>query len=151
VTGVALLFFVGAIAPLSAAAGVLADRLGTRVVAIIGSAVSLVGMLLMLTLGGDAGLIDMAWRLAVLGIGAALFNPAINAAMLAAAPAGSEGVAGGVGMTVRTIAMTVAPAASALAWTAAGGGIAGFHSGIVMITIAVAAGLLVLLVPVRRP
>ena len=151
VTGVALLFFVGAMAPLSAAAGALADRLGNRVLAIAGSAVSLVAMLLMLTLDEASGLGDMAWRLVVLGIGAALYNPAINAAMLAAAPAGSEGVAGGAGMTVRTIAMTVAPAASALAWTVAGGGIPGFRSGIVMITVAVAVGLLVLLVPVRRP
>jgi DHA2 family multidrug resistance protein-like MFS transporter len=60
-------------------------------------------------------------------------------------------VAGGVGMTVRTIAMTVAPAATALAWTVAGGGVPGFRSGVVMITAAVAVGLLVLLVPVRRP
>ena len=151
VTGVALLFFVGAMAPLSAAAGALADRFGNRVLAMAGSAVSLVAMLLMLTLDEASGLGDMAWRLVVLGIGAALYNPAINAAMLAAAPAGSEGVAGGAGMTVRTIAMTVAPAASALTWTVAGGGIPGFRSGIVMITVAVAVGLLVLLVPVRRP
>lgn len=150
VTGVALLFFVGAMAPLSAAAGALADRLGNRVLAIAGSAVSLVAMLLMLTLDEASGLGDMAWRLVVLGVGAALYNPAINAAMLAAAPAGSEGVAGGAGMTVRTIAMTVAPAASALTWTVAGGGVPGFRSGIVMITVAVAVGLLVLLVPVRR-
>ncbi|TQM35091.1 MFS transporter [Pseudonocardia cypriaca] len=150
-TGVALLFFVGAMAPLSAAAGALADRLGNRVVAAAGSAVSLAGVLLMLTLDGDAGLVDMAWRLVVLGIGAALFNPAVNAAMLTAAPAGSEGVAGGVGMTVRTVAVTVGSAASALAWTMAGGGIAGFRSGILMITVAVAVGLAVLLVPVRRP
>jgi DHA2 family multidrug resistance protein-like MFS transporter len=150
VTGVALLFFVGAMAPLSAAAGALADRFGNRVLAMAGSAVSLVAMLLMLTLDEASDLGDMAWRLIVLGIGAALYNPAINAAMLAAAPAGSEGVAGGAGMTVRTIAMTVAPASSALAWTVAGGGIPGFRSGIVMITVAVAVGLLVLLVPVRR-
>jgi hypothetical protein len=71
--------------------------------------------------------------------------------MLAAAPTGSEGVAGGVGMTVRTIAMTVAPAAAALAWTLAGGGVTGFRAGSVMVTAAVAVGLLVLLVPVRRP
>jgi DHA2 family multidrug resistance protein-like MFS transporter len=151
VTGVALLFFVGAMAPLSAAAGALADRFGNRAMAIAGSAVSLVAMFLMLTLDADASLLDMAWRLSVLGVGAALYNPAINAAMLAGAPAGSEGVAGGVGMTVRTIAMTVAPAATALAWTVAGGGVPGFRSGVVMITAAVAVGLLVLLVPVRRP
>jgi MFS transporter, DHA2 family, multidrug resistance protein len=150
-TGVALLFFVGAMAPLSAAAGALADRFGNRVMAIIGSAVSLVAMLLILTLDETSGLGDMAWRLAVLGVGAALYNPAINASMLAASPAGSEGLAGGAGMTVRTIAMTVAPAASALAWTAAGGGVAGFRTGIVMIAVGVAVGLLVLLAPVRRP
>lgn len=149
-TGVALLFFVGAMAPLSAAAGALADRFGNRVLAIAGSAVCVVAMLLLLTLDETSGLGDMAWRLVVLGVGAALYNPAINAAMLAAAPAGSEGLAGGAGMTVRTIAMTVAPAASALAWTAAGGGVAGFRSGIVMITVGVAVGLVVLLVPARR-
>jgi MFS transporter, DHA2 family, multidrug resistance protein len=150
VTGLALLFFVGAMAPLSAAAGALADRLGTRLVAGAGGVVSVVAMLLMLTLDAASGLADIGWRLAVLGVGAALYNPAINAAMLAGAPAGSEGVAGGVGMTVRTIAMTVAPAASALAWTIAGGGVPGFRTGVVMITVAVAVGLLVLLVPVRR-
>ncbi|GAA5112531.1 MFS transporter [Pseudonocardia adelaidensis] len=151
VTGVALLFFVGAMAPFSAAAGALADRFGNRVMAIIGSAVSVVAMTLMLTLDETAELGDLAWRLVVLGIGAALYNPAVNAAMLAAAPAGSEGVAGGTGMTVRTIAMTVAPAASALAWTAAGGGVPGFRSGVMVITAGVVVGLLVLLVPVRRP
>jgi DHA2 family multidrug resistance protein-like MFS transporter len=149
-TGAALLFFVGAMAPLSALAGALSDRLGTRLVAIVGSAVTLVAMLLVLTLDADAGLADLAWRLVVLGVGAALYNPAINAAMLAGAPAGAEGVAGGVGMTVRTIAMTVAPAASALTWTISGGGVAGFRSGAMTITAAVGVGLLVLLVPVRR-
>ncbi|GAA0920442.1 MFS transporter [Pseudonocardia zijingensis] len=150
-TGVALLFFVGAMAPISAAAGALADRFGNRVMAVLGSAVSVVAMVLMLTLDADAGLADMAWRLVVLGVGAALYNPAVNAAMLAAAPAGSEGLAGGTGMTVRTIAMTVAPAASALAWTAAGGGVTGFRAGVVVIAVAAAVGTAVLLVPVRRP
>jgi MFS transporter, DHA2 family, multidrug resistance protein len=54
-------------------------------------------------------------------------------------------------MTVRTIAMTVAPASSALTWTIAGGGGPGFHAGVLVITTAVVVGLLVLLVPVRRP
>jgi hypothetical protein len=78
---------------------------------------------------------------------AGLFNPAINTALLVGTPAGSEGVAGGVGMTVRTIAMTVAPAVTALAWSMAGGGAAGFRAGVVVVTVAVGLGLLVLLVP----
>jgi MFS family permease len=150
VTGVALLFFVGAMAPISAAAGALADRVGTTIVAIVGSAVGVLAMASMLTLDAEAGLVDMAWRLVVLGVGAALFNPAINAAMLAGAPAGSEGVAGGVGMTGRTIAMTVGSAVSALAWTIAGGGLAGFRSGVAALTAAAVLGLVVLLVPARR-
>jgi DHA2 family multidrug resistance protein-like MFS transporter len=149
-TGVTLLFFVGAMSVVSAAAGALADRIGTHRVALAGSVASVVAMLTMLTLDAGSGLLDMGWRMVVLGLGAALFNTAINTAMLASAPAGSEGVAGGVGMTVRTIAMTIGPAVSALAWTVAGGGVAGFRAGVLVITIATAVGLAVLLVPVRR-
>ena len=148
-TGVALLFFVGAMALVSGAAGALTDRIGTSRIALVGSAVGVAGMLTMLTLDDGSGLLDMAWRLAVLGLGAALFNTAVNTAMLKNAPAGSEGVAGGVGMTVRTIAMTVGPAVSALAWTVAGGGVAGFRAGVVVITVATVLGMVALLVPVR--
>ena len=122
VTGVALLFVVGAMAPVSPLAGLLSDRYGTRAVALVGSAVTVVAMLSMLTLDAGSGLADLAWRLVLLGVGSGLFNPAINTALLVGTPAGSEGVAGGVGMTVRTIAMTVAPAVTALAWTMAGVG-----------------------------
>jgi MFS family permease len=150
-TGLVLLFFVGAMAPISGVAGALADRFGTRPVAIAGSAVGVVGMASMLTLDAGSGLVDMAWRIVVLGIGAALFNPAINTAMLAGARVGAEGVAGGVGMTGRTIAMTVGSAVSAMAWTVAGGGIAGFRAGVTALTAAAVVGLVVLLVPARRP
>jgi DHA2 family multidrug resistance protein-like MFS transporter len=148
-TGVTLLFFVGAMALVSGAAGALTDRIGTGRIAITGSAIGVVGMLTMLTLDAGSGLVDMAWRLVVLGVGTALFGTSINTAMLKNAPAGSEGVAGGIGMTARTIAMTVGPAVSALAWTVAGGGVAGFRAGVVVITAAAVVGLVALLVPVR--
>lgn len=149
-TGAALLFFVGAMAPLSFASGALVDRIGTRPVAIAGSAVGVVAMGLMLTLDADAGLVDLAWRLALLGVGAALFNAAINTAILQAAPKGSEGVAGGVSMTARTIAMTVGPAVAALSWTLAGGGTAGFRTGVLVLTVTAVLGLIALLVPTTR-
>ena len=147
VTGVALLFVVGAMAPVSPLAGLLPDRYGTRAVAVVGSAVTVVAMLSMLTLDAGSGVADLAWRLVLLGVGSGLFNRAINTALLVGTPAGSEGVAGGLGMTVRTIAMTVAPAVTALAWTVAGGGAAGFRAGVVVVTAAVGLGLLVRLVP----
>ncbi len=149
-TGLALLFFVGAVAPVSPLAGMLSDRFGTRVVATAGSIVSVTGMLTMLTLTADAGLGDLAWRLVLLGVGAGLFNPPINTAILADSPDGMAGTAGGIGMTVRTIAMTISPAVAALSWSVAGGGVPGFRAGVTVLTVVAAAGLLALLLPVAR-
>ncbi|MCO1654808.1 MFS transporter [Pseudonocardia humida] len=150
VTGTVLLFFAGAVAPVSPLAGALSDRFGTRVVAVIGSTVTLVGLALMLTVDADAGPVGLAWRLAVLGIGAGLFNPAINAATLAAAPTGMEGTAGGIAMTARTLATTVAPGVVALCWALAGGGLAGFRSGVLVLGAVMVVGLAALLVPTGR-
>ena len=125
-TGIALLFFVGAVAPVSPLAGVLADRYGTRSIALAGSAVSVVALLAMLTITADAGLAELAWRLALLGIGGGLFNTPINTAVLAAAPIGMAGTAGGIGATARMVAMTLGSSVAALCWTVAGGGLPGF-------------------------
>lgn len=149
-TGLALLFFVGAIAPVSLFGGSLIDRLGSRPMALAGSAVMVAGMLTMLTLDAGAGIVDMAWRLVLLGIGAGLFNPAVNAASLTATPAGWEGTSGGLSMTARTVAMTISPAVAALAWTLAGGGIGGFHIGVVVMSAITGCGLLALLIPGRN-
>ena len=149
-TGVAMLFFVGAVAPISPLAGLLCDRYGTRVVAIAGSALSIVGLASMLTLGPEAGLVDIAWRLALLGVGGGLFNPAINAATLAAAPTGMEGTAGGIAMTSRTVALTVAPGLAALCWVLAGGGVAGFHTGVLVLGAITLVGLVALVLPTGR-
>jgi MFS family permease len=149
-TGVAMLFFVGAVAPVSPLAGMLCDRYGTRLVAIAGSVLSIVGLASMLTLGPESGLVDLAWRLALLGVGGGLFNPAINAATLAAAPTGMEGTAGGVAMTSRTVALTVAPGLAALCWVLAGGGIAGFHTGVLVLGAITVVGLVALALPTGK-
>jgi MFS transporter, DHA2 family, multidrug resistance protein len=149
-TGTALLFFAGAVSPVSPLAGFLADRFGTRVVALAGSAISIGGLVAMLGLDAGAGLLDIAWRLAVLGVGAGLFNPAINAATLAAAPAGLEGTAGGIAMTARTVATTVAPGIAALCWALAGGGVPGFRTGVAVLGAVTVVGLGALLVPAGR-
>src|SRR5882757_6077407 len=130
-TGVALTFFVGVAAPFAMAAGFLVDRYGTRWVAAAGSAFTVAGMLTMLTVDEGTGTPGLAWRLSVLGVGMGLFGAPINAALLAAAPAGMAGVAGGLGMTVRTIALTGGPAVAGACWAAAGGGVAGFRCSVV--------------------
>lgn len=149
-TGTALLFFAGAMSPVSPVAGVLADRFGTRVVALTGSTITIAALATMTGLDAGAGLGDPAWRLALLGVGAGLFNPAINAATLAAAPPGMEGTAGGIAMTARTVATTVAPGIAALCWVLAGGGVAGFRYGVLVLGAVTAVGLLALLMAPRR-
>lgn len=148
-TGVALLFFVGAVAPTAPLAGGLSDRYGTTAVARVGSAVTVAAMLAMLTLTAEADLVDLAWRLALLGIGAGLFNAPINTAILAHTPDGMAGTAGGIGMTVRTVATTIAPAVAALAWSVAGGGVLGFRTGVGVLSGMTLVGLLALVLPAR--
>lgn len=129
-TALAMLFFVGCAGPAAALAGVLADRHGPVPVAAVGSALTVTGLLTMLTLGPTATMFDLGWRLGVLGAGVGLFNAPVNAALLAAAPAGMAGVVGGIGMTVRTIAMTGGPAVAATCWATTGGGVTGFRAAV---------------------
>ncbi|MGE3286676.1 MAG: MFS transporter [Pseudonocardia sp.] len=150
-TGVVLLFLIGTMAPVSSLSGWASDRLGTRRVALAGAVVAVVGVLTMLGLPADAGLVDLAWRLAVLGAGIGLFNPPLNAAILAASPPAMAGTAGGLAMTVRTLAMTGGPAVAALAWTAAGGGLAGFRAGVLALSCIAALGVAALAAPWRSP
>ncbi|MBA9004280.1 MFS transporter [Thermomonospora cellulosilytica] len=118
--GLALLFHIGTLAAVSPLAGALADSRGPQTIARLGIAVTLAGLLTLLTLPADPGLLDLAWRLVIIGGGQALFNAPHNAALLAAAPPGQTGAAGGASITVRTLGMTLGPAATALAWTAHG-------------------------------
>ncbi|MGH3623749.1 MAG: MFS transporter, partial [Sciscionella sp.] len=74
--GIALLFSVGATAVSSPVGGTLADRHGPKRTALVGSFVALAGMVSMLTLQPDDGIVDLAWRLAVFGVGGGLFGVA---------------------------------------------------------------------------
>lgn len=104
----------------------------------------------MLTLDANATMLDLGWRLALMGIGFGLFNAPVITAIMAAAPAASAGTAGGVSATARTIAMTISPALMALCWSLTGGGLAGFRAGITALAIIQTVGVLALLrAPVR--
>jgi MFS family permease len=150
-TGVALAFFVGVAAPFATVAGLLVDRCGTRWVAAAGSACTVLGMLTMLTVGGGTGTVGLAWRLSILGVGMGLFGAPINAAWLSAAPAGMAGLIGGLGMTVRTIALTGGPAVAGACWAAAGGGVRGFRVSVAVLTAVALVGLIALCRPEPTP
>nr|BFE54952.1 MFS transporter [Saccharothrix mutabilis subsp. capreolus] len=145
--GVALLVFVAGVGVLSPVAGSWADRYGPWLVALVGVAVTVVGLLLLLP--PVTGLVDLSWRLAVMGLGQGLFNAAVNTLLMSMAPDGMAGAAGGVSATARMIGSTVGPAVAALVVSGAGDSASGFRTGVAVLTAVVALGGVALL-PARR-
>ncbi|GGV25642.1 MFS transporter [Streptomyces spectabilis] len=132
-TGLAMMFFIGAVALTASFGGALADRFPKALVGAAGAALTGLGVLSMLTLGPDAGLWDIGWRLAVTGAGQALFGTPVSVGILERTPPDLVGTAGGVTNTFRTLAFTVGPALAALAYGTGGAGVPGFRSGIVLL------------------
>ncbi|BBG02252.1 MULTISPECIES: MFS transporter [Pseudonocardia] len=149
-SGAALLAFVAAMAITSPVAGRLTDRFGALRITVAGGSLSVLALAVLLPLGDGSDATALAWRMALFGIAAGVFNPAVNAAVLAAAPAGAEGATGGIAMTVRTIGAAVGPAAVALGWTLTGGGTPGWRLGIGILLVAAAVGTLAVLRPALR-
>ncbi|MBW5426078.1 MFS transporter, partial [Streptomyces sp. BG9H] len=140
--GLAMIFFVAGIAAGSPLSGRLTDRFPPHLVAGLGGALTLAGLLSTLSLDGRAGLADLSWRLALVGFGQGVFGAPNNTAMLAATPPDMIGTGGGVAATVRTLAFTVGPAIASLAYGLAGGGAQGFRTGVIVLAVLQVGGLL---------
>jgi len=82
-----LTFFVG---PLS---GALSDHIGFRGLGVAGMLIHAAGLVLLSRLDASAGQLDVAWRLAVCGTGAGIFQSPINSAVMGSAPAQFRGIA----------------------------------------------------------
>ncbi len=146
VTGAVLLASAAGMALVSPLAGLLADRTGAFPVAFAGAFVTLTGMLALLQLGDGARPADVAWRLALVGIGNGLFAGPVHTLVLAATPPALTATSGGVTALFRTFGLSIGPAVGALAWSLAGGGVAGFRTGVAAITVAAVAGIATLAV-----
>jgi EmrB/QacA subfamily drug resistance transporter len=94
-----LTFFVG---PLS---GSLSDRIGSRGLAFCGMFIHAVGLILLSRLGAAAGNLDVAWRLAVCGLGAGMFQSPINSAVMGSAPVQFRGIASSILAVMRNTGM----------------------------------------------
>lgn len=93
------------VSPLS---GMLADRFGSRVPAFLGGAVSAVALLSMVQLTGTSSAWDVFFRLALLGLGAALFQSPTNKALMSELPSNQAGMASGILATTRNLGMVFA-------------------------------------------
>ncbi len=147
----AMIGFVGASAVCSPIAGLLADRFGALLMSMVGAALTVAGLLTLSTLGEASGVAALIWCATAAGAGLAVFNTPIMTAMLAAAPEQQSGTASGLAGVTRMVGSTIGPAVAALAWSVAGGGVAGLHAGVYALAAMTFAGFIALAVALRSP
>jgi len=95
-------------------AGTLSDRMGSRLLCTLGMATLAVALFLLSRLSAQATTMDMAWRLALVGIGIAVFISPNSAAAMSAVPPRHRGIASGSVATARNLGMVIGVAAAGL-------------------------------------
>jgi len=92
------------VAPIS---GALSDRFGTRLLAFIGMVILAAGLFLLSRLSLDSSPWDIAFRLAISGLGIGIFISPNTSALMGAAPRDRQGIASGVLATSRNMGMVL--------------------------------------------
>ncbi|AVV45217.1 MFS transporter [Streptomyces sp. P3] len=149
-TGLTVLAFplgMGLAGPLG---GRLADRYRPQPVAVAGAVLTSVGLLLLVPLGDTWSPPDVAWRLALAGIGMGLVGGPTQALIMGAAPPDRAATVGSAVQLARSLGFTLGPALATATWASAGA------DGGVRASLALAAGAACLAVPLlalpgRRP
>jgi MFS family permease len=118
-TGLVLLAFPVAALTTSYGAGLVADRVGTRPIAVCGSLVIAVGLVLLAF--APVAPWPIAWRLAVVGLGFGLFNGQLQVFLMGNAPRAQLGLTAATSNLVRQVGIAAGSATGAgllFAWRA---------------------------------
>jgi DHA2 family multidrug resistance protein-like MFS transporter len=107
----------GVVAPI---AGRLADKVRAGLIGGVGLAIFAVGLFALSRLGAHPGTFDIAWRMAVCGIGFGLFQSPNNRTIVGSAPRERSGAAGGMLATARLLGQTSGAVAVGVAFHVAG-------------------------------
>jgi MFS transporter, DHA2 family, multidrug resistance protein len=116
-------------------AGRLADTVSAAVLAAAGLLVLCLGLALLADLPGNASWAEIAWRMALCGLGFGFFQAPNNRSMLSAAPLERSGAAGGMLATARLTGQTIGAILAAISFR-----IAGHSETVALATAAVLAG-----------
>ncbi|MFF1763822.1 MFS transporter [Streptomyces sp. NPDC058249] len=150
-TGLTVLAFplgMGLAGPLG---GRLADRYGARPVAVAGAALTTVGLLLLVPLGDGWSPPDVAWRLALAGIGMGLNGGPTQALVMGAAPPERTATVGSAMQLARSLGFTLGPALATAAWGVTGGaGSDGVRAGPALAAAVACLAVPLLALPARR-
>lgn len=97
-------------------AGRLADRINSGLLGGIGLAIFAVGLFFLSRLGASPGDFDIAWRMALCGLGFGIFQSPNNRTIVSAAPKPRSGAAGGMLATARLLGQTAGAVAVGVAF-----------------------------------
>ncbi|MEK2490816.1 MFS transporter [Kitasatospora purpeofusca] len=126
--------------------GRLADRWGARPTALTGAAVTAVGLLLLVPVDTDWSALDIAWRLAVAGVGMGLNGGPVQALVMSSAPPDQLATAGSAVQLARSLGFALGPALGTAAALYGTTDVAGTRAGLTLAgtAAALAVGLLTL-------
>jgi EmrB/QacA subfamily drug resistance transporter len=124
-SGLLLTPFALAIAVVSPIAGSVADRRGSRWLAPLGLAIAAGGLALLARIDATSSVWDVAWRLAVAGIGQGLFVSPNTRAIMDAAPSTEQGEASGLLATARVAGQALSVSVAGAVFASLGGAAAG--------------------------
>jgi EmrB/QacA subfamily drug resistance transporter len=103
----------GVMSPIS---GALSDRLGTRLISVIGLAILLAGYYALSTLDGSTNVPGFLLRFAPIGVGMGIFQSPNNSAIMGSAPRERLGIVSGLLAITRTIGQTTGIAVLGAMW-----------------------------------
>lgn len=103
---------VACVAPI---AGRLSDRLPAGPIGFAGMVVLITGLVLLITMPPDVGLVDIAWRMGICGLGFGAFQTPNNRLIMVTAPRARSGAASGLLATSRQFGRAIGAAAASFA------------------------------------
>ncbi|MEE1823237.1 MFS transporter [Streptomyces sp. BE20] len=112
--------------------GRLADRWGARPTALTGAAVTAFGLLLLVPVDTGWSSADIAWRLAVAGIGMGLNGGPVQALVMTSAPREQMATAGSAVQLARSLGFALGPALGTAATLYGTTEVAGIHAGLLL-------------------
>ena len=116
--GLVLLAFPIAALATSYGAGMVADRVGTRPIAVVGAGVLALGAVLLLFAADAPG--DLFWRLAVVGAGFGVFNGQLQVLLMGNTPRAKMGLTSATSNVVRQLGIAFGSATGAALWSVSG-------------------------------
>jgi len=135
VIGATVLLFPLGMAITGPIGGFLGDWAGSRRIAVLGTILFTVGLVLLIPMDGSWGVGDLAWRLFVAGCGNGLFNAPNMAMAMTNAPPPLLATTGSSTNLARTMGFALGPALATLVWSLSSYSSAGIRGAVILATV----------------